>query len=78
MLLAILTRWEDTLNEEAEESERAFLGEEPFSVLVDMLRFLELALWSGMNRLSASLIWSDPRRRVNSSAPSSASKSSSR
>jgi hypothetical protein len=73
----LLPRPEARLNEEAEESERAFLGEEPLSVLVDP-RFLELVLPSGMNRLSSSLRRIVSRRRVNSSRPSSTRRSSSR
>jgi hypothetical protein len=73
----LLPRPEARLNEEAEESERAFLGEEPLSVLVEP-RFLELVLSSGMKRVSSSrrcIAW---RRRVNSSRPNSTRSSSSR
>jgi hypothetical protein len=73
----LLPKPEKTLNEEAEESDRAFFGEEPLSALVEP-RFLELALSSGMNRLSSSLRRKFSRRRVNSSRPSSTRSSSSR
>jgi hypothetical protein len=65
------------LDGEVENPERAFLGEEPLSVLEE-LRFRDLEVDSGMNRLSASRCCRVSKRRVNSLAPSSASKSSSR
>jgi hypothetical protein len=73
----LLPRPEARLKDEAEELERDFLGEEPLSMLVDP-RFLEFALSSGMNRLSSSLRCIERRRWVNSSRPSSTSRSSSR
>jgi hypothetical protein len=73
----LLPKPETTLNEEAEESDRAFLGEEPLSVLVEP-RFLEPELYSGMKRLSSSLRRIVSRRQVNSSRPSSTRRSSSR
>lgn len=51
----LLPRLEARLNGEAKELDRDFLGEEPFSVLADPLRFLDLGVSSGMNRLSESL-----------------------
>lgn len=48
----LLPRPEAILNEETKESDRAFFGEKPLSV-IDELRFLEMVLSSGMNRLSS-------------------------